>query len=581
MASRLASLLPKLISEEQGAFQKGKVIFSNISLASKLANVIPIKSRGGSMRIKIDIQKAYDSLEWEFLFDVLENFCFADKWIHWVRQILISANIFVHVNGGSYGFFKAERGLHHGDPLAPLLFIIAKEVLCRVIRHIKNMKSFLVYYQKYSGQLMYQGKIEIFFGRIPGTRKNEVFRILKFTECCLLTKYLGINIFKGRFKKEHILEMVDKFKARISSRKVWDLVTDNEHWIIGDGSKINFWKDKWMGEITRAEASALNATVFRNFNARPRHIVFGWRLMQLKLPTDDSFTSKGIPLASQCLLCFKMVLEDIWHTGVAECFKFVGSISVAEQQGRTTTFSTNLEKWIYTYAIPHLGERNSRRFNIQKRISLVVITSIKKDIMEAARGMKNLSPKIPLDLQILSTFDIPEGRSRPKTPVAIIWSKPVEGWFKLNVDGCALGNPNHSGAGGVFRNSMGISSWTFSSYLSNTTNFFAEFSALFQGIEIAKEKGVERFLIECDSIVVIEAIKGRKIPWKFSQKLLILRTYLDDILWKITHIFREGNNVADLLAKKATYSRLTNFWDYPSNYARTEITWDLIEYKRF
>ncbi|ERN12230.1 hypothetical protein AMTR_s00034p00210780 [Amborella trichopoda] len=112
-------------------------------------------------------------------------------------------------------------------------------------------------------------------------------------------------------------------------------------------------------------------------------------------------------------------------------------------------------------------------------------------------------------------------------------------------------------------------------------NFFADFSALFQGIEIAKEKGVGRLWIECDSIAIIEAIKGRKIPWKFSQKWLILRTYLDDMLWKITHIFREVNNVVDLLAKKAVYSRLTNFWDSPPDYVRTAITWDLIEYKRF
>ncbi|ERN10962.1 uncharacterized protein LOC18439147 [Amborella trichopoda] len=143
--------------------------------------------------------------------------------------------------------------------------------------------------------------------------------------------------------------------------------------------------------------------------------------------------------------------------------------------------------------------------------------------MEAARGMNNLLPKSHLDLQILRTFDIPAERSRPKTPVEIIWRKPIEGWFKLNVDG-ALGNLDHSGAGGVFKNSMSILGWTVSSRLGNTTNFFAEFAALFQGIEIAKEKGVERVWIECDSIAVIEAIKGRKIPWTFSQKWLILRT---------------------------------------------------------
>ncbi|XP_042486110.1 uncharacterized protein LOC122066356 [Macadamia integrifolia] len=62
VASRVAILLPKLISEEQGAFQKGKIISENISLASELANLMHSTVRGGGMGLKVDVQKAYDSL---------------------------------------------------------------------------------------------------------------------------------------------------------------------------------------------------------------------------------------------------------------------------------------------------------------------------------------------------------------------------------------------------------------------------------------------------------------------------------------------------------------------------------------
>ncbi|XP_043717726.1 uncharacterized protein LOC122665640 [Telopea speciosissima] len=78
LASKLGVLLPRLISEELGAFQKGKVIFSNIGFASELANLMHKSVRGCGIGVKVDISKAYDSLSWDFLFKVLKKFGFSD-----------------------------------------------------------------------------------------------------------------------------------------------------------------------------------------------------------------------------------------------------------------------------------------------------------------------------------------------------------------------------------------------------------------------------------------------------------------------------------------------------------------------
>ncbi|XP_042486147.1 uncharacterized protein LOC122066409 [Macadamia integrifolia] len=111
MALRLEPLLPRLISDEQGAFQKGKIIHDNIIVASELANLMFSSTRGGDIGIKIDIRKAYDTIDWKFIFQVMHRFGFSERWIGWLNQILISSKISILVNGGPQGLFNVERGL--------------------------------------------------------------------------------------------------------------------------------------------------------------------------------------------------------------------------------------------------------------------------------------------------------------------------------------------------------------------------------------------------------------------------------------------------------------------------------------
>ncbi|GKF61515.1 putative reverse transcriptase domain, reverse transcriptase zinc-binding domain protein, partial [Tanacetum coccineum] len=92
---------------------------------------------------KVDIHKAYDTVDWGFLRSALTGFGFHEKMILWIMECVTTTSFSISINGLLHGHFKGKRGLRQGDPISPYLFTIVMEVLTLMLkRRVREVDGF-------------------------------------------------------------------------------------------------------------------------------------------------------------------------------------------------------------------------------------------------------------------------------------------------------------------------------------------------------------------------------------------------------------------------------------------------------
>ena len=143
IAQRLEKVLPYIIHHDQNAFVKERTIFDAVRTISDIMEFTTARDYPGIMTT-IDFEKAFDSLNWNFVSRSLESFGFGTSFLAWIRTFYKNITSCVANNGFFTPSLKLKRGVRQGDPLSRSVFIIVLELLAISIRNNGQIKGIMV-----------------------------------------------------------------------------------------------------------------------------------------------------------------------------------------------------------------------------------------------------------------------------------------------------------------------------------------------------------------------------------------------------------------------------------------------------
>ncbi|XP_057770939.1 uncharacterized protein LOC130990727 [Salvia miltiorrhiza] len=210
LVNRMRPILGRVIDEAQSAFIKGRLITDNILISFECQHWIRSRKKGrkGYAALKLNMSKAYDRIEWDYLEAILRKLGFPDRLCTLIMRCVRTVSFSFLLNRTVYGVFKPSRGLRQGDPLSPFLFVICAQGFSSLLKH-------------YERRNMISGVPIIPSPNTSAGFEREVMDVLAVKSGEGIQRYLGLPSFSLRNKRlqfGYLLDRVEKKLAGWSQR---------------------------------------------------------------------------------------------------------------------------------------------------------------------------------------------------------------------------------------------------------------------------------------------------------------------------------------------------------------------------
>lgn len=256
LVHRLQPFLADLVGAEQLSFVPRRQITDNVVIVQEVIHSMHHKTGTvGWMAIKVDLEKAYDRLSWEFIKDTLILANLPSSIVALIMDLITSASMQILWNGSRSREFTPSRGIRQGDPFSPYIFVLCMERLAHIIndslaygdwkpiqlnsrsprlshmffvddlvlfaecsvQQIETIVQCLDCFCVSLGEKVSAAKSTIFFSKnVPSQLEDQVSSSCGFSKVASLGMYLGVPILNGRVTKATYRYILEKIRARLS-----------------------------------------------------------------------------------------------------------------------------------------------------------------------------------------------------------------------------------------------------------------------------------------------------------------------------------------------------------------------------
>ncbi|GJU65921.1 RNA-directed DNA polymerase, eukaryota [Tanacetum coccineum] len=260
LANRLVGVLGDLVNEVQSAFVADRQILDGPFILDEVLQWCRRKKKY-ALIFKVDFEKAFDSVRWDFVDDVLNKFGFGERWRTWIQSCLRSSRGSILVNGSPTEEFQFFRGLKQGDPLSPFLFILIMESLHISFQRVVDAGLFtgIKINSMVNLSHLFYADDAIFLGQWSELNIDSLVRVL---DCFFRASGLRINMCKSKIMGVNVEDgMVKNAASKLGCLVLKTPFTYLGTKVGGNMSRKQAWKevvDKVLSRLSRWKMKLLS-----------------------------------------------------------------------------------------------------------------------------------------------------------------------------------------------------------------------------------------------------------------------------------------------------------------------------------